>query len=95
MELPVKITPKALEEIRAIIDHKKIPEDYHLRIGVKGSGCVGTEFLIGFDKKEKTDLEYKLEDMNILIARKDLMYLLDVKLDFYEGADARGFTFDK
>ncbi|MEQ9165226.1 MAG: iron-sulfur cluster biosynthesis family protein [Fulvivirga sp.] len=93
---PVTLTPKAIEEVRNIMSNKNIPEDYSLRIGIKGSGgCAGFTFMLGFDKKKDTDLEYEIEGIPVLVEKKHTMYLLDLEVDFYEGSDARGFTFVK
>ena len=93
---PVTITDKAAEEIKNIMDNKNIPEGYQLRIGIKGSGgCAGFEFMLGFDKKKDTDLEYNVAGVSVLVEKRHTMYLLDLEVDFHEGADARGFTFSK
>lgn len=94
--IPVTITEKAAEEVKNIIEHKNIPEGYHLRIGIKGAGgCAGFEYLLGFDKKKDSDMEYNIAGINVLVEKKHTMYLLDLEVDFHEGADARGFTFAK
>ncbi|MDA0195251.1 MAG: iron-sulfur cluster assembly accessory protein [Bacteroidetes bacterium] len=90
---PVIIKNKALEEIKSIIEGKGIPKDYGLRIGIKGAGCSGLGFLIGFDKKKDADLEYDVSGVNIYIDKKHVMYVVGLVVDFYEGSDARGFTF--
>ena len=36
---PVKLSDKALEEVKNILQTKGIPSDYGLRIGIKGGGC--------------------------------------------------------
>lgn len=93
---PVTITEKAAEEVKNIINNKNIPEGYQLRIGIKGSGgCAGFEYMLGFDKKKEGDLEYEVAGIPVLVEKKHTMYLLDLEVDFHEGADARGFTFVK
>lgn len=93
---PVSITPKAVSEIQEILNNKNIPSDYGLRIGISGGGgCGGMSFILGFDQKKEGDLEYMVEDITVYIEKKHTMYLLGMKVDFYEGADARGFTFIK
>lgn len=92
-KLPVSVTPRAWEEIRDIVERKNIPAEYGLRIGIRGAGCAGMSFLLGFDKKQPTDMEFVYHDYPIYIAKKDTMYLLGLQVDFYEGNDARGFTF--
>lgn len=93
---PVSITSKAVEEIKEILANKNIPSDYGLRIGISGGGgCGGMSFILGFDHKKEGDMEYVVDDITVYIEKKHTMYLLGMKVDFYEGADARGFTFIK
>jgi len=91
---PVSISNKALLEIKKIIEGKKIPEGYKLRIGIKGGvGCAGVNFVIGFDEPGKFDDEFEVGGVELLIDRRHTMFLVGVKLDFYDGADVRGFKF--
>lgn len=90
---PVTISEKAAAEIRKIMQTKNIPEDYSLRVGIRGGGCGGVSLLIGFDKKKTTDLAYSVEGISVLVDKKHTMYIIGKEVDFYEGADARGFMF--
>ena len=92
--LPVKITSSALAEIKQIVERKKIPKDYGLRIGMKGSGCAGTSFIIGFDKKKEGDEVFELNGLVIYIEKKHVMYLFGVEVDFTENEVERGFVFN-
>jgi len=94
--IPVTISDKAAEEITKTLERKNIPEGYGLRIGIKGTGgCVGFTYMLGFDKKQESDIEYKVGEIPVYIEKKHTMYLIDLAVDFYEGSDARGFTFSK
>jgi len=95
MKDPVTISKKAAEEIVAIMDKKNISNEYGLRIGMKdGGGCgAGMKHMLGFDKKKQGDLEYQAQGITIYIEKKHLMYLIGLQVDFYEGEDARGFSF--
>ena len=91
---PVSLTPLAASEALKIMQTKKIPAGYGLRVGVKGGhGCGGVSFIIGFDKQKESDLSYEEQGIQIFIDKKHTMYLIGKAVDFYEGADARGFIF--
>ncbi len=90
---PVTISEKAAAEIRKIMQTKNIPEDYSLRVGIRGGGCGGVSLMIGFDKKKASDLSYFVEGIPVLVDKKHTMYIIGKEVDFYEGADARGFMF--
>jgi len=91
---PVILTPRAAAEAKKIMQTKNIPEGYGLRVGVRGGhGCGGVSFIIGFDKPKPTDLVYEMEGLPVYLDKKHTMYLIGKAVDFYEGADARGFMF--
>jgi len=91
---PVQITAKAAAEVRKIMDTKNIPAGYGLRVGVRGGGgCGGAQLIIGFDKKKESDLSYTVQDIPVFIDKKHTLYVIGKQVDFYEGADARGFVF--
>ena len=89
---PVSISEKALEEIRKIMESKNIPDDYGLRVGVKGGGC-GVTLIIGFDKKKESDHHYLVDGVPVYVDKKHTMYLIGKEVDFYDGEEGRGFTF--
>lgn len=91
--IPVTLSKKAAEEVRKIMKSKNIPADYRLRVGIRGSGCGGAALMIGFDKKKESDLAYQLEDIEMIVDKKHTLYVIGKEVDFYEGADARGFMF--
>ncbi len=92
MKPPVEITDTALKEIKNILKNKGIPEEYGLRVGVRGAGC-GVAFKLGFDKKKETDDEYFVDDVQVLIQKKEMMFLVGKKIEFYDETDGRGFVF--
>ena len=91
---PVSLTSKAIEEVKNIMANKNIPEGYGLRIEVKGgAGCMGLRYGLGFDKPKEGDMSYDVEGITIHVEKRQTMYLVGLEVDFYEGNDARGFTF--
>lgn len=90
---PVTISDRAAEEIQQIMKTKAIPEDYGLRVGVKGGGCGGVSLMIGFDKRRDTDLAYEENGITVYVDKRHTMYLIGKQVDFIDEADGRGFTF--
>src|SRR5882757_10379137 len=91
---PVKLSTRAAEEVKKIMQTKGIPEGYGLRLGIRGGGgCSGISLIIGFDKKKDADLSYDVDGIAVFIDKKHTMYLIGKEVDFYDGADARGFMF--
>jgi len=94
VESPVKITENALKEIKNIIVQKNVPEGYGLRIGVQGGGCSGLSYQLGFDKPREHDHQYNIDGLLIVIDKRHLMYLAGMEINYQDGLNARGFTFN-
>ncbi len=92
--LPLTITQLALNQIALIKDTKNIPEGYGLRIGVRGSGCSGTSFVLGFDQKKDGDNEYLVEGIPVYIEKKQVLYVAGVELDYEDSEEVTGFIFN-
>lgn len=91
---PVSLTAKAADEIRNIMSTKNIPEGYHLRVGAKGGGCSGMSYILGFDRKRDHDIEFEVDGINVFMDKRHGLYLMGTTVDYQDGLDARGFTFD-
>lgn len=95
-ELPIHITPKAFENIKRIMTNKQVPAGYGLRIGTKNTNsCGASSFMLGFDTKKSSDDSFEIEGIEVLINKKELLFLVDLTLDFEEGVEASGFKFEK
>lgn len=92
--IPISITDNAKKQVNNALTIKGIPDNYFLRIGLRGGSCSATYF-IGFDKMEALDDLYEIEnlDIGLLIKRPHLMYLMGIELDFEE--EGNGYTFSK
>jgi iron-sulfur cluster assembly protein len=91
---PVKLSERAAEEVRKIMQTKNIPAGYGLRIGVRGGhGCGGAQLIIGFDKQKDSDLAYIINNIPIYVDKKHTMYVIGKEVDWVEGETERGFTF--
>jgi iron-sulfur cluster assembly protein len=91
---PIKLTDRAAAEVRRIVANKQIPADYGLRVGVKGGGCSGMSYLLGFDRKREHDLEFSEQGLALFMDRRHGLYLMGTTIDYHDGLDARGFVFD-
>lgn len=91
---PVTLTEGAVKELKKLIDQQEIGEDFGLRIGVEGGGCSGMSYLLGFDQKKEGDNEYVVSGIRMFMNKAHGMYLAGMEVDFKNGLDARGFTFN-
>ena len=96
---PVQLTDRAATEVRRIVANKQIPDQYGLRVGVKGGGCSGMSYVLGFDKRRDHDLDFAVEaeggdPITVFMDKRHGLYLMGTTVDYHDGLDARGFVFD-
>ena len=90
LDNPVFVRPEARQQIIDTLRANKIPDEYGLRVGIRGGGC-GASWLLGFDLPGPADEVYNVEGVRIIIARNHLMYVLGAEIGYEPG----GFTVDK
>jgi iron-sulfur cluster assembly protein len=91
---PVTFTEGAVKELFKLKDQQEIGDDYGLRVGVEGGGCAGMSYVLGFDQPKEGDKEYYIEGIKVYMHKAHGMYLAGMQIDFQDGLNARGFTFN-
>jgi iron-sulfur cluster assembly protein len=91
---PVTITDDAVAQFHLIRQQENIPADYMLRVGVKGGGCSGYTYVLGFDLPQDNDERFEVNGLQVVMNRAHSIYVLGMQIDFLNGLDNRGFTFD-
>jgi iron-sulfur cluster assembly protein len=91
----ITITDKAVKEIKKIMDENKITSKFGLRIGVKGGGCSGLTYTLGFDPDSRDgDMIIQQDGVKLIVDGKSLFYLSGTELDFSDGLNGKGFIFN-
>ena len=90
---PISLTQGALNQLRRIYSEQNLSEDHGLRIGVKGGGCSGFSYVLGFDVQKDKDEVYELDGFRIFMEKSHAIYLLGMEVDWIDGLNNRGFTF--
>ncbi|GAA4902004.1 iron-sulfur cluster assembly accessory protein [Mucilaginibacter defluvii] len=91
---PVSFTPGAVKELLKLKDQQEIGDDFGLRVGVEGGGCSGMNYVLGFDQKKDGDQEYYIDGIKVFMHKAHGLYLAGMQIDFQDGLNARGFTFN-
>ena len=91
---PVQLSDRAAAEVGKIVANKQIPEGYHLRVGVKGGGCSGMSYVLGFDKPREHDMTFTTQGVEVLMDKRHGLYLMGTTVDYHDGLQARGFVFE-
>ncbi len=91
---PVTFTNAAVSEIKRLINEPEFDSSRYLRIGVKGGGCSGMTYVLGFDIKEENDELFEVEGIPYIINPAHGIYLSGMEIKWEGGLNSRGFTFD-
>jgi iron-sulfur cluster assembly protein len=88
--LSISITSDAVSEIKRLQD--KSP---YLRIGIRGGGCSGFSYELGFEtEKSDDDKEIDIDGIKVLVDRKSMLFLDGTELDFVTEDMMSGFKFN-
>ncbi|MEY2950161.1 MAG: HesB/IscA family protein [Saprospiraceae bacterium] len=94
IETPIKLTESALVQLRKIKEDQNITEEHGLRVGVKGGGCSGFSYILGFDLPKESDQIFEIEGVKIFLEKAHTLYLVGMEIDWVDGLNNRGFSFN-
>jgi iron-sulfur cluster assembly protein len=77
-----------------LIAQGNLPAGHALRVGVKGGGCSGYTYMLGFDKPQPEDELFDVEGITVLMHPAHGMYLAGMEIDYHQGLENRGFVFN-
>jgi len=90
---PVTITEGAIRQIRKLMEQENFDASQKLRVGVKGGGCSGMSYILGFDHPTEKDKTFEIEGINCIMNSAHEMYVYGMEIDWQDGLNNRGFTF--
>lgn len=93
-QAPISLTEGALKQLSQIKQQQNIPEHYGLRVGVKGGGCSGFTYVLGFDEPKEKDDIHNINGVKVLMQKAHAIYLMGMEIDFVDGLNNRGFSFN-
>ena len=93
MSAPVKLGANAVKEVKRLMTVPGFDNSQYLRIGVKGGGCSGMTYVLGFDKLEADDEHFDIEGIPVVMKKQHGIYLFGMEVDHEDGLNARGFVF--
>ena len=93
--MPITLTEKAAKEVQRVMSDKQLA-NMVLRIGVVGGGCSGFQYSLGFDEASDPQKDVIEDHHGVMVAvdKKSELFLDGTVLDFYDGLEKRGFTFN-
>ncbi|CAA6809244.1 MAG: probable iron binding protein from the HesB_IscA_SufA family [uncultured Aureispira sp.] len=94
LETPVNLTEGAITQLKKIMAEQNVTDLHGLRVGVKGGGCSGFTYILGFDEKKEEDDEFEIGGFRVIMNKAHAIYLVGIEIDFLDGLQNRGFTFN-
>lgn len=93
-DFPITITAEAEVALRRWVERKGAPGEF-VRVGVKGGGCSGFEYVLKLDSKRlPIDLELPLEGLTVVCDGKSAQLLRGAVLKLSGNMIGGGFTFE-
>lgn len=98
-EALIQITDKAREQLLTFKKQQETEDktdNLCLRIAVMPGGCSGFSYRMGFEKAtaEGEDQTIQLDGLTVVVDPRSAMFLAGTRLDYHEGLEGSGFTFD-
>jgi iron-sulfur cluster assembly protein len=91
----ITVTEKARKRINELKTESSYTPDYFLRVGVESGGCSGLSYKLDFDNQSReSDEVFAYEDVKVVTDKRSVLYLFGTELDFSDGLNGKGFTFN-
>ncbi len=91
---PVTFTRGAVTEIKRLMNEEGFNTAQYLRVGVKGGGCSGMTYVLGFDTKQDNDEVFEIEGIRCIMNPAHGIYVTGMEINWEGGLNSRGFTFN-
>jgi iron-sulfur cluster assembly protein len=94
--MSIKLSERAANEVKRILQEQSYGPETLLRVGVTGGGCSGFSYALNFDNNfdEQADAKSEQHGIGVVVDKKSDLYLDGTTVDFYDGLEKRGFTFE-
>lgn len=94
--MSVMITENAAKKVKELIKAQNFPDTTFLRVGVAAGGCSGFSYSLKFDQAFDTENDDVSDQfgVKVVIDKKSNMYIAGTSVDFYDGLEKQGFTFN-
>jgi iron-sulfur cluster assembly protein len=90
----IELTDGALNAVRSAIKGAAQPVE-GLRIMVEAGGCAGLKYMMGLvSDVNPNDFVVEREGVRVFVDEPSLQHLKGTTVDFVEGLEGAGFTFD-
>jgi iron-sulfur cluster assembly protein len=91
----ISLTASAASKIKALMAQEPVGEAEVLRVAVRGGGCSGFEYALGFDRgATEGDLEAEMHGVRVVVDPFSAPYLQGATVDYLETIQEAGFKIE-
>ena len=88
----ITVTDKGAAKIREFLEQQQASGSVDgLRVGVKGGGCSGFQYVLAFDEKRDGDEAVNADGITLLVDAESMPYVKGSVIDFVEEMMGAGF----
>ncbi|HLR09495.1 MAG TPA: iron-sulfur cluster assembly accessory protein [Bacillota bacterium] len=90
----IELTDDAAHQVKEMM--KEEDENVRLRFGIKGGGCSGLSYSLGFDYdvNEELDMVDTIKGVPVVINKQDIPIIEGTTIDFKQNMMGGGFSID-
>ena len=92
-EAMIELTDKGAEKVREFLAAQSEPAA-GLRVGVRGGGCSGFQYMLAFDAERDGDTVIESHGLRLLVDAASAPYVRGATVDFVDGLQGAGFKVD-
>lgn len=88
----INITDQARDQIKEMMQAES--SECRLRFGIKGGGCSGLSYSLGFDDEVNEELDeiQSINDIPVVMSKQDMPILENTEIDFKQNMMGGGFS---
>ena len=92
----IKVAESAKSKVASLMQEEGFnPTEAFVRVGVKSGGCSGLAYDLYFDtEKAADDKIFEDNEVQIVVDKKSLLYLIGTTLEYSGGLNGKGFVFN-
>ena len=93
-EYPISFTKNAISEALKAIELENLKRGELLRVGIRGGGCAGFEYVLDFTLPKKYDYKMVFDGLEVLIDPVSSVHLEGTEIDYVTRLMGSGFKFN-
>ena len=94
-EAMIELTDKGAEKVREFLAAQSADQaTAGLRVGVRGGGCSGFQYMLAFDEQRDGDTVVESRGIRLLVDSASAPYVRGATVDFVDGLQGAGFKVD-